>query len=55
MAALQPGTLKNYGSNMSDFLELCELYAIAPLDVSPVDIARYLDLVAMRARDGCIY
>ena len=41
-AALKPGTLKNHGSNLSDFLEFCELYAIAPLDVSPVDIARYI-------------
>ena len=38
--SLQPGTLKNYGSNKSGFLEFCELHAIAPFDISPVDIAR---------------
>ncbi len=41
-STLQPGTLKNYGANLARFFELCELHAIAPLDVSPVDIARYI-------------
>jgi hypothetical protein len=39
---LQPGTLKNYGSNLARFFEFCELHVIPPLDVSPVDIARYI-------------
>jgi hypothetical protein len=39
-SSLQPGTLKNYGANLTGFFEFCELHAIAPLDVSPVDIAR---------------
>jgi hypothetical protein len=41
-SALQPGTLKNYGSNLAGFLEFCDFYSITPLDVSPVDIARYI-------------
>ena len=40
--SLQPGTLKNYGSNLAGFFGFCELHAIALLDVSPVDIARYI-------------
>ena len=34
--------MKNYGANLNGFFEFCELNAIAPLDVSPVDIARYI-------------
>ena len=47
-SALQPGTLKNYDSNMSEFLEFCELYAIALLAVSPVDIACYISWLGER-------
>ncbi len=41
-AALRPGTYKNYGSNMTSFFRFCEENAIAPLDVTNIDIARYL-------------
>ena len=41
-SSLQPGTLKNYGANLNGFFEFCDLNTIAPLDVSPVDIARYI-------------
>jgi len=42
------GTFKNYGSNLSIFLEFCELCAIASLDVSPADIARYISWLGER-------
>ena len=41
-SSLQSGTLKNYGAKLNGFFEFCELNTIAPLDVSPVDIARYI-------------
>jgi hypothetical protein len=47
-SALQPGTLENYGFNLAGFLEFCELYSVAPLDVSPVDIARYISWLGER-------
>jgi len=42
------GTLKIYGANMAEFLEFCELYSIAPLDASPVDIARSISWLGER-------
>jgi hypothetical protein len=32
----------NYGSNMTGFYVLCDENAILPLDVTNIDIARYL-------------
>jgi len=42
LSSLQPSTLKNFGANLVGFFEFCELHAIAPLDDSPVDTARYI-------------
>ncbi len=41
-ATLRMGSLKTYGYNLSGFLEFCELYYIAPLEVSPLDLVLYI-------------
>ena len=41
-SALQPKTYQNYGSNMTSFFTSCEENAIPYLDVTNIDIARYI-------------
>jgi hypothetical protein len=41
-SALQPKTYQNYGSNMTSFFTFCEENAIPYLDVTNIDIARYI-------------
>ncbi len=41
-SALQPKTYANYGSNMTSFFTYCEENAIPYLDVTTIDIARYI-------------
>ncbi len=41
-SALQPKTYQNYGSNMTSFFTFCEKSAITYLDVTNIDIARYI-------------
>ena len=41
-SSLQPGTQRNYGAILARFFELCELNAIVPLEIFPMDIARYI-------------
>jgi hypothetical protein len=41
-SALQPKTYINYGSNMTSFFTYCEENAIPYLDVTTIDIARYI-------------
>ena len=41
-SSLQPGTYRNYGSNMTEFFHFFEESAITPLDITNIDIARNL-------------
>jgi hypothetical protein len=45
-SSLQPGTYRNYGSNVTGFLKFCEESFIAPLDITNTEIARYLAWMA---------
>ena len=45
-SSLQPGTYRNYGSNLTGFLKFCEESAIVPLDITNAEIARYLEWMA---------
>ncbi len=35
---------------MAGFLKFCELYSIVPLDVSPVDVSRYISWLGERGK-----
>ncbi len=41
-SSLQPKTYQNYGSNMTSFFAFCEQNAIPFLDVTNIDITRYI-------------
>ena len=41
-SALHPKTYQNYGSNMTSFFTLCEENATFYLDITNIDIARYI-------------
>jgi hypothetical protein len=45
-SSLQPGTYRNYGSNLTGFLRFCDESSIAPLDITNAEIARYLAWMA---------
>ena len=40
--ALQPKTYKNYGSALTGVIEFCRETSVDPLEVTPVEIARYI-------------
>ena len=45
-SSLQSGTYPNYGSNLTRLLTFCEENSIAPVDITNVEIARYLAWMA---------
>jgi len=41
-SALTSGTYVHYSSNLTGFFKFCDVFLIDPLQVTPVDIARYI-------------
>jgi len=41
-SSLQPTTYRNYGSNMTPFFNFCDASAISPLEVTNIEVARYV-------------
>ncbi len=47
-SALTVGTCGHYSSNLTSFLKFCPLASLDPLEVTPVDIARYIAWLGQR-------
>ncbi len=47
-SATSEGTDQNYSSKISSFFKFCDASLIAPLDVSPIDITRYVTWIGRR-------